>query len=396
MIRLMIYNWQQPDWPHFHYDLTHLGELLCAFSEKTGRVSGLLSGLPEPIQTDTLMAFMVAEAVHTSAIEGEYVSRQDVMSSIRRHLKLEPMRAAPIQDKKAQGIASILWDVRKTFSQPLTNRTLWDWHRKLLPQSSSFRPIAVGQWRTHEEPMQVISGPSHKPKIHFEAPPSQQIPKEMKLFLKWFNDSAPHQKNAIKIPLVRSAIVHLYFETIHPFEDGNGRIGRALAEKALAQSLNRPILLSLSESIESNKKSYYQALKTAQRSNEITAWLHYFIKLAIQAQNAAEDQIQFILKKSTFLDYFKPRLNARQLKTLLRMLEEGPHGFSGGISAKKYSAITGASKATATRDLTQLFDWGVLKQIGSGRSTHYEIRLEQTDPKQKSQLGRPIIKSNLS
>jgi Fic family protein len=237
------------------------------------------------------------------------------------------------------------------------------------------RRVKAGQWRTHKEPMQVISGPIGKEKIHFTAPPSQIVPKEMTAFVKWFNDSAPGGKNEIRKAIVRSAIAHLYFETIHPFEDGNGRAGRALSEKALSQGMGRPVLMSLSKTIEANKKNYYDALKEGQRSNEITPWITYFANMVLASQIQAEEEIDFTLRKTRFFDKFQNILNERQVKVIKRMLEEGPKGFNGGMSAKKYMAITHTSKPTATRDLQDLEEKGIFTTSGGGRSTRYEMNL---------------------
>jgi Fic family protein len=235
--------------------------------------------------------------------------------------------------------------------------------------------INVGMWRSHEDPMQVISGSFGKEKVHFEAPPSSRISSEMNRFIRWFNDTAPGGINEIKKAPVRSAIAHLYFETIHPFEDGNGRIGRAIAEKALSQTLGRPVLLSLSRTIEADKKSYYNALERAQKSNEITLWINYFIHVILKSQEQAIRLVDFILKKSKFFDRFKQSLNERQIKVVRRMLDAGPDGFEGGINARKYMSITKASKATATRDLQNLSEMGVLVIEGGGRSTHYILNI---------------------
>lgn len=185
--------------------------------------------------------------------------------------------------------------------------------------------------------------------------------------------TAPGGKQEIKPAPVRSAIAHLYFESIHPFEDGNGRIGRALSEKALSQGLGHPVLLSLSKTIEANKKKYYDALKTAQCFNEVTRWITYFVHTVLEAQHDAEKQIDFVLKKTRFFDRYADQLDERQLKALRRMLEEGPQGFAGGINAGKYIEITGVSKATATRDLQYLQDIGILQRIGAGHSARYEL-----------------------
>lgn len=366
----MTYNWQQPDWPHFNYVLKDIEDVLFAFAERAGRVGGLLEGLPEETKTEAVIDIMVSEAIKTSEIEGEYLHRQDVLSSIRNNLGLG--NAPQPHDKRAEGIGELMIDVRKSYAEDLTKEKLFSWHCMVMKGSKKNK---TGRLRTHKEPMQVISGPPGRGKIHFEAPPSSQVPKEMKGFIKWFNETAPGKKVEIKKPIVRSAIAHLYFETIHPFEDGNGRVGRALSEKALSQGMGRPILLSLSKTIEAEKKEYYEALKEGQRSNEITPWITFFANRALAAQIQAEEEIDFTLRKTKFFDRFQSELNERQLKVIKRMLEEGSKGFTGGMSAKNYISITQTSKATATRDLQDLADKGIFIPSGAGRSTRYEINM---------------------
>ncbi len=370
---MKVFNWQQPDWPHFRYDISKSYEKLLSISEKMGLISGKLEHLTENLQSEAIINLMVEEAVKTSEIEGEYISRLDIRSSIKNQLGLN-QKAIPVHDKRAQGIAELLLDVRDTFKQALTQVKLFDWHLMLM--SGSTNPnLRVACWRTGDEPMQIVSGHQGKWVVHYEAPPSQDVPREMKRFIRWFNETAPGKSNSIKFAPVRAAIAHLYFESIHPFEDGNGRIGRAIADKALSQGFGYPVLLSLSLAIEANKKAYYAALKAASQSNEITRWIHYFVDLVLTAQIEVEKQINFIIRKARFFDKFKDILNERQLKVIKRMLQAGIKGFEGGISAKKYMSITGTSKATATRDLQHMFAIKALKQMGSGRSVRYELNL---------------------
>jgi len=367
------YNWQQNDWPDFTYSLEGLEDDLFLFAEKAGRVTGKWQALPDDAQQESVIAMMVAEAIKTSSIEGEFLSRSDVLSSIRRKLGLHS-ETITIKDRRAAGAAELMIDVRRTWHEPLTEEKIFNWHRMLLKGTQG---LTLGAWRTHEEPMQVVSGAFGKEKVHYEAPPSSMIPQEMQRFIAWFNDSAPEGRNGIREAPIRSAIAHLYFETIHPFEDGNGRIGRAVAEKALSQGMGRPALLSLSDAIESRKKDYYSALEQAQRSNEITDWIRYFTRTILDAQSRSEEQIDFILRKVKFFDRFRDRLNERQRKVINRMLDEGPDGFEGGMNARKYIGITKTSKATATRDMQNLVEIGAFRRSGSagGRSTRYQVDL---------------------
>lgn len=370
----MLYNWQKEDWPHFSYELSsRIEEVLFILAEKMGRVGGTLKGLHEKVQQDAIIDLMLDEALKTSEIEGEQLSRSDVKSSLRNQLGFNTT-PEPVQDVRAQGIAELMVTVRNSFREKLTKKMLCEWHR-ILMQGQDYKRLLIGAWRKGEEPMQIVSGPAGKRTVHFEAPPSERVPDEMRQFVQWFNDTAPGGSHEIKRRPVRAAIVHLYFESIHPFDDGNGRIGRALSEKALSQGLGRPVFLSLSKTIEANKKAYYKALKEAQRSNEITSWIISFIETVLKAQEDSEATIEFVLQKTRYFDRYSSRLNQRQLKVIRRMLSEGPEGFEGEMSARKYTAIAKVSKATATRDLQYLAEIGAMTPFGGGRSTQYKVNL---------------------
>jgi Fic family protein len=365
----MVYNWQQKDWPEFIYDVRNHEQSLLKYGVKTGHISGLLQGLSKKDQTDAIIEMMVFEAMKTSEIEGEFLSREDVFSSIKKNLGIKTDKKV-VTDERAKGISELIVTIHNTYNEPLSEAMLFEWHTILMSGNST---VNKGKWRTGKEPMQVVSGTIGREIVHFEAPPSDQVNEEMKQFIKWFNTTAPGQLNSIQNPLVRSAITHVYFETIHPFEDGNGRIGRALSEKAISQGTGQPVIISLSKNIEQNKKKYYNALEQAQHTLDLTQWLNYFIQLVLNAQNESETIIKFSLKKARFFDQFQSVLNKRQLKVIQRMLKEGPEGFEGGMSAKKYMSITKASKATATRDLQSLCKKSIFKLEGGGRSISYQL-----------------------
>ncbi|MBN2684362.1 MAG: Fic family protein [Pontiellaceae bacterium] len=369
--RLVKYIWQREKWPAFQYNLTGIQDQILRFIEKAGRVDGLLSALPQSIQSEAIINLMVAEAVKSSEIEGEMLSRPDVMSSIKNNLGLnaQPKR---VGDRRAEGIAELMVCVRNDFSKPLSRQMLFEWHSMLMLGTPR---IKAGAWRSHSEPMLIVSGSIGNEQIHYEAPPSNQVSAEMKHFVEWFNNTAPGAGNRISFAPVRSAIAHLYFESIHPFEDGNGRIGRALSEKALSQGLGRPALLSLSRSIDADRGGYYAALKQAQQSDDVTFWVEWFVRMLLDAQKQTEVEVEFALKKAKLFGRVKDQLNERQLKVLRRMLSEGPSGFVGGMTAKKYMAITKATKPTATRDLQDLVTKEVLISLGGGRSTHYQVNI---------------------
>ncbi len=364
---LKAYNWQQEDWLQFKYNKELAEEVLQLFSANTGYLKGFQDGLSDEEQLESLIKLMMKEALKTSSIEGEVLSKKDVLSSIKKKLGLLQTKEK-LKDKKAEGVAELMVDVRKTFKSPLNEEMLFRWHKKLMQGSND---VLIGGYRNHTEPMQVISGAMGKIKVHFEAPPSIAIPLEMSRFISWFNET----ENEIGNPVLRSALTHLYFESLHPFEDGNGRIGRVLAEKALSQGLGSPVLFSLSAAIESDKKAYYQSLQKAQTSNEVSKWLKYFNSMVIKAQELAKEEVKFTVKKSQFFKAYGQFLNNRQLKAVNRMFEEGPEGFEGGMNTAKYMGITKASKATATRDLQEAKELGWFLQSGGGRSTSYQLNI---------------------
>jgi len=359
-----MYNWQHKNWPEFKFDSSSIDDELMKFMLKAGELKGIISALPEAISKETIIQIMVSEAIKTSEIEGETINRIDVISSIRKNLGLHISQEP--KDKNVIGLSQLLIDVRNTYKQPLTESKILEWHKLLMGNN---KRINAGQWRKGTEPMQVISGSASNPKVHFEAPPSKTLSKEMKRFIEWYN------KNEISSPIIKAAVSHLYFESIHPFEDGNGRIGRAIAEKALSQGFDNPIMFSISKSIEQNKSAYYKELQYAQQRLEITKWIEWFASIIIFAQDDAEKTIQFTIKKVKFFNKHDKSFNERQRKVVNRMLEEGIYGFMGGMNVKKYISITDTSKATATRDLQELSEMNVLLIKGVGRSTSYEINI---------------------
>lgn len=360
-----MYNWKHKNWPQFEFDYTSLEKELMLFMMKAGEINGMLSALPQHISTETIIQTIVSEAIKTSAIEGEVINKLDVMSSIKNNLGFHTDHKA--KDKNAIGLSKMLVDVRDTFKEELTEVKLLEWHKLLMNNN---KKVQAGKWRTHREPMRVISGSVANPKIHFEAPPSKNIPKEIKQFIKWYNNCD------ISAPPVKAAIAHLYFESIHPFEDGNGRIGRAIAEKAVSQCLGMPVLFSISNAIEARRREYYDALQKAQRTMNISAWIKWFTSITLDAQEHTEKMIHFTIDKMKFFDKYENQLNERQKKVVNKMMEEGPNEFIGGMNAKKYMSITGVSKATATRDLQELVQLNIFFSLGSARTTRYSMNIK--------------------
>lgn len=364
------WNWQQDDWPQFRFDRSAVEEREAKFLVRGGHLLGALLHLRDDDKEALTVDLISNEALKTSEIEGEYLNRESVQSSIRRNFGLatDARRIPPAE----RGIADMMIDLYRTFADTLTHETLFRWHSMLTAGRRDLKNI--GAYRMDDEPMQIISGPIGNPTIHFEAPPSAAVEKEMESFINWFNHTAPIGSAALPA-LTRSGIAHLYFATIHPFEDGNGRMARALAEKALSQAVGQPTLIALSQAIEKDKKSYYEALHRSSRDNEITAWLGYFADTVLQAQDTTQSMIEFLIQKTKLYDRVKNQLNGRQEKALARIFREGVEGFKGGLSAENYISITGAARATATRDLQDLVEKGVLIRTGALKSTRYHLNI---------------------
>jgi Fic family protein len=364
----MNWNWQQPDWPKFSWNRARLEVAEQQFLVGGGVLVGTVKHLGAEERDQLTVEQMSAEAVTTSEIEGEILDRASVQSSIRKQLGLttDERRVRPAE----QGIAEMMVDLYRSVAEPLSDEMLFRWHRMVVSGSRELKD--VGQYRTGAGPMQVVSGAVHAPRVHFEALPSAQLPREMERFIVWFNETGTGREEPLPA-LTRAGIAHLYFESIHPFEDGNGRIGRAISEKSLAQSLGQPTPTALAPTILARRRNYYEALEAANKKNEITSWLVWFASVAIEAQRRTIALVEFLIDKTKLLNRLKGQLNERQEKTLLRMFREGPEGFKGGLTAGKYSAITGASPATATRDLSDLVAKGGLVRTGERRHARYHL-----------------------
>lgn len=364
----MAWNWQQPDWPHFRWNAARLAKAEQQCLLQGGVFLGTVKHLTAENRDQLAIEAMSNEAVTTSEIEGEILNRDSVQSSIRRQLGLvtDPRRIQPAE----QGIGELVVDLYRHYAKPLDDATLFAWHRMIAMGRTDLRDI--GRYRTHPEPMQVVSGRIYDPKILFEAPPSHRVTAEMTAFLEWFNRTAPGGEQKLPV-LTRAGLSHLYFESIHPFEDGNGRVGRAIAEKVLAQSLGQPSLTAIAATILINRKSYYQALEAANKHNDVTEWLAWFAGIGLEAQQRTLHQVEFLIDKTKLLDRCRGSLNERQERVLIRMLNEGLGGFTGGLSASNYLAIAKASTATASRDLADLVEREVLTRSGEKRGTRYHL-----------------------
>jgi len=359
-----MYNWQYENWSNFVYNEDVISNNSLKFAELSGEIFGIFKTFNSAEQQNEILDIMISEAVETSKIEGEMLSREDVRSSFLKKLGITTT-IKNIKDKRVENVVLLMLEVRNSFRTKLSEKLIKHWHSILFSNS---KYINSGVYRASEEAMQIVSGAIGKEKVHFEAPPSIQVPQEMKHFVKWYNSFKP--KDNIQKIIIKAAITHLYFESIHPFEDGNGRIGRALIEKCLAESLNRQLILSISTAIESDKKNYYVELNNASKTLEINDWLIYFAKLLIKAQQHAIDAIRLSIRKKHFFEMYKNLLNDRQTKVLKKIFDKGAEDFEGGITAKKYISITKTTKTTATRDLQELVKHKILLRKGNGRSTH--------------------------
>jgi Fic family protein len=362
----MKWNWQQKDWPEFSFKEEALSDLEAKFLHQSGILIGTLKSFSDDDKRALTVEIITDEAVTTSAIEGEILDRDSVQSSIAQNFGLDTLRRNIPPEEK--GIAEMMVDLYRTCDTPLSHKMLFSWHTMLMTGRRDLHDI--GRYRTHQEPMRVVSGKYQEPKIHFEAPPSSDMKMEMNRFITWFNGKR------ITGALTHAGIAHLYFVSIHPFEDGNGRVGRALAEKSLSMSLGHPTLISLSYMIEKHRKDYYRALELNNKELEITDWLVYFARTILDAQSYTQSLINFLIEKTKFYDQLRGKLNERQEKVIERMFREGVDGFKGGLSAENYISIANTSRSTATRDLQDLVGKGALTKKGQLKHTRYYLKIE--------------------
>jgi len=362
------WNWQKDDWPNFQYNHILITKREEEFLKKSYIAFGTSKALTNEQKNTLIVELATNEAYKTSEIEGELLDRDSLQSSIRKHfgLKTDSRKVSPAE----QGISEMMVDLYKNYKAPLSHEQLFTWHKMLTNGRRDLNDI--GAYRTHEDPMQIVSGKVYDPKVHYEAPPSTQVSSEMDTFVAWFNQTEQEQENAIPA-LIRSGIAHIYFESIHPFEDGNGRIGRAVSEKVLSQSLGRPTLIAIAFTIEEKRKHYYIALQNGSRNLEINEWLHYFCNMVLSAQDHTQRMIDFLIYKGKFYQQFDHQLNQRQTKVIERIFREGVDGFKGGLSAENYISITNAARATATRDLQNLVEIGAFKKTGERKYTRYYL-----------------------
>jgi Fic family protein len=373
------YIWQQPEWPALGIDQAALAGPTSRARQEQGKVLGLFRAIGLPGEAEVVRDIWIDEAMATSAIEGEKLDLEAVRSSVMRRLGVEDAMSGRVSTN-VDGLLDVMQDATNSYREKLDDDRLTRWQSALFPGGTSgIRRIAVGRYRDHQDPMQILSGPIGREKVHYEAPNSSAVRKEMRRFLAWWEGSGPgRDRKAAVDGIVRAAIAHLWFETIHPFEDGNGRVGRAIIDMALAQDVDSSQrFYSISRQLMQERKAYYDSLGAAQRGSlDVTPWVSFFVNQFRLACVTSQQVIAEAIEKSRFwATHAQHDINERQRKVVRRLLDAGDGGFEGGMSAEKYGHLTGTSKATATRDLAQLLRAGLLVTTGQGRATRYWVNV---------------------
>ena len=367
-----MYIWEKQNWPTLTWDNDALARLLAQVSREQGRLFGKMEGLGFELRDEAHLQTLTEDVVKSSEIEGEALERDQVRSSIARRLGMDVGGLIPA-DRNVEGVVEMMLDATGNHADPLTEDRLFGWHSALFPTGhSGMHKILVGQWRDDGDgPMQVVSGPIGRQKVHYEAPPADKLPGEMSGFLKWFETPGDLD------PLLIAGLAHLWFVTIHPFDDGNGRIARAIADMALARSEGSDQrFYSMSAQIRHGRNDYYSMLEHTQKSElDITAWQVWFLNCMRRAIDGAQDTLAGVMDKAFFWEQFaKEPLNERQIKVLNRLLD----GFEGKLTTSKWAKLAKCSQDTAYRDILGLIELGALqKNQGGGRSTSYSLLIKR-------------------
>ncbi|WP_223449098.1 MULTISPECIES: Fic family protein [Pseudomonas] len=372
--------WQQPDWPGFTWNAEHLAPLLRECVQAQGRLMGMASSVGSSLSAQSELDALLQNIVTSSAIEGEQLNVGSVRSSLARRLGLDLVDGDRVS-QRSEGLAQLMLDATQHFAEPLTLDRLLHWHGWLFPEQDgdlATRAIRVGALRG-DEPMQVVSGRLDKPTVHFEAPPRLGLERQLEIFLDWFESG---RSQAGLDPLLRAGLAHFWFVTLHPFDDGNGRLTRTITDLALAQGEAQAIrFYAMSASILEDRSGYYRVLETSQKATtDVTEWLEWFLQTLLRSLQQATTRIDSVLGKARFWQaHQRSELSAEQTKVLNRLLDGGERGFEQGISAAQYQSVAKVSKATATRHLTELLNKDCLQRLpGGGRSTRYQIKYPDT------------------
>lgn len=363
-----MYIHELDSWPDFQWDRIRLSEMLSAVRHQQGRLTGRMEALGFNLRAEAVLHTLTEDVLKSSEIEGELLDRSQVRSSIARRLGMDIGALTPA-DRDVEGVVEMMLDAVEKYKNPLTNERLFAWHSALFPTGrSGMIKTTVGSWRTDQSgPMQVVSGPVGRERVHFQAPPAQRIEQEMNTFLSWFNGEVPYD------PVLKAGIAHLWFVTIHPFDDGNGRIARTIADMMLARSeQSTQRFYSMSAQIRKERNAYYKILQETQNGNlDITGWLEWFLNCLGEAFNGAENILATVLKKARFWDMHSgDQFNARQRDIINRLLDK----FEGNLTSSKWAKLEKCSQDTALRDISDLVKRNILvKTPGGGRSTSYTL-----------------------
>lgn len=363
-----MYIWRQEGWPNLTWNNAELAALLGQVSREQGRLLGRMQHVGFDLRREAQLSTLTEDVVRSSEIEGQMLDGDQVRSSIARRLGMDVAGLVPA-DRDVEGVVEMMLDATTHYAQALTADRLFGWHAALFPAGrSGLQRIIVGHWRNDESgPMQVVSGPIGRRKVHYEAPPAARVPEEMRRFLSWFE--APGNTD----PLLVAGLAHLWFVTIHPFDDGNGRIARTIADMALARSERSPQrFFSMSAQIRRERSDYYGMLERTQKAAlDVTPWQEWFLSCLHRAIEGSQDTLGAVLEKTRFWERFAQQpLNARQIKVLNRLFD----GFEGKLTTSKWARLAKCSQDTAYRDIMDLVERGALrKDSGGGRSTSYSL-----------------------
>jgi Fic family protein len=356
------------DWPRFRWDEGLAARQLAPVRHRQGRLIGRMEALGFDLRAEAVLATLTEDVLKSSEIEGETLNKDQVRSSIARRLGLD-IGALAAADRRTEGVVEMMLDATQKYAAPLTDERLFAWHAALFPTGrSGMTRITVGAWRADRSgPMRVVSGPIGRKRVHYVAPGAPRLEAEMSAFLKWFNHEA------VLDPVLKAALAHLWLVTIHPFDDGNGRIARAIADMALARSeQSAQRFYSMSAHIRLERDAYYDVLETAQKGDlDVTVWLEWFLGCLDRAIEGAESALSGVLRKARFWEAIKDQpLNERQRKVINRLLD----GLEGKLTSSKWAALAKSSPDTALRDITDLVKRGILvRDAGGGRSTSYSL-----------------------
>jgi Fic family protein len=365
---IMTYIHERTDWPNFTWDSAKLSPVLAEVRHKQGRLLGRMEGLGFQLRNEASLATLTSDVVKSSAIEGEVLNPELVRSSIARRLGMDIGGAASI-NRDVEGIVEMMLDATQRFTEPLTAERLFGWHASLFPTGrSGMHKITVGAWRPAENgAMQVVSGAIGRENVHFEAPSAEKLESEMTALIQWFESRDEMD------PVLRAALAHLWFVTVHPFEDGNGRIGRAIADMALARADGaKERFYSMSAKIEAERKDYYLNLEQSQRGTlDVTSWMEWFLGCLERAIAGADETLSKVLRKARIWDRVNQGLvNERQRAVINRLMDD----FVGKLTSSKYAKLAKCSEDTALRDIRALMERGIFVQNeGGGRSTSYAL-----------------------